>query len=139
HVLQRARAGKQLEALEDESDLEVPHVGQLVVGQLAHIAAGEAVPAAGRDVQASDDVHERRLAGARLPDDGEELALVDGNVHVAQGQDLGESEVVCLLDVRKLDERHGISLGPAVSAAPSYGRPEGPGGLRDLAWAAAAS
>ena len=38
HVLQRARAGEELEALEDEADLEVPHVRQLVVGQVAHVA-----------------------------------------------------------------------------------------------------
>src|SRR5438067_765674 len=76
--------------------------------------------AAGRDVEAPHDVHERRLPGSRLPDDGEEFALVDRNVYVSQGEDLGESQVVGLLDVRKLDERHGISLGPAVSV-PSRG------------------
>src|SRR5438270_10411551 len=93
--------------------------------------------AAGRDVEASHDVHEGRLAGPRLPDDGEELALVDRNVHIPQGENLGESQVVGFLDVRKLDERHGISLGPAVSAAPSYGRPEGPVRPRVRALAAA--
>ncbi len=44
----------------------------------------EHVRAARRPVEAAEDVHQRRLARAALPDDGDELAVVDGDVDVAQ-------------------------------------------------------
>ena len=59
HVLQRGRPRQELEALEDESDLEIAHVRQLVVGEQADVAPGEPVTPGGRHVQAADDVHQR--------------------------------------------------------------------------------
>src|SRR5256885_7335956 len=57
--------------------------------QLAGLAAGDAVAARGRMVQAAEDVHQRGLAGARGADDGHHLAGLDGEVDVLEQGDGG--------------------------------------------------
>src|SRR2546422_2369841 len=65
HVVQGGRAGEQVERLEDEADLLVADPGQLIVGQIGDLLPVEPVLAAGRRVEAADQVHERRLPRAR--------------------------------------------------------------------------
>src|ERR1051326_551311 len=64
-VLQRRRAGQEIEGLEDEPDLPVPHPGERVVRHAGHFLPVEPVFAAGRRVETADQVHQRGLAGAR--------------------------------------------------------------------------
>ena len=68
-VAQRRGARDQVEALEDEPDLAVADIGELVVVEVADVDAVEQVAAARRDVEAADDVHQRRLAAARRAHD----------------------------------------------------------------------
>src|SRR5690606_123664 len=74
----------QVEALEHESDLAVAHVRQLDLAQLRGVASVEQVAAAGRRVQAADDVHQRGLAGTGGAD--QRHVLVAGDVEVDAGQ-----------------------------------------------------
>ena len=73
-VGQRARARDEVEALEDEADLAVAQVGELVLVGAADVEAVEPVDAAGRHVQAAEDVHQRALAAARAAHDRDVLA-----------------------------------------------------------------
>ena len=84
-VLERRGARQQVEALEHEPDLRVADARQLVVRQLRHVAAVQQIAAARRPIQAAEDVHERRLARARRPDDGHELAGGDVERDAAEG------------------------------------------------------
>ena len=83
-VVERGRARQQVEALEHEADLLVAHARQLVLRRLGHVLAVEHVLTGRRPIEAAGDVHERRLAGAGRPGDGDELALLDVERHAAQ-------------------------------------------------------
>ena len=67
HVGEGGGPGEQLEGLEDEADLVVAQVGELVVGELLHVLPVDPVGAGGGGVERADEVHEGRLARARLP------------------------------------------------------------------------
>ena len=83
-VLDRRGARQQIEALEHEADGLVPDARELVGRQRRDIAAVHQDTAARRPIQAPEDVHERRLARTRRPDDGDELAGVDAERDAAQ-------------------------------------------------------
>jgi hypothetical protein len=61
-IVQGIGTGQQVEGLEDEADLAVAQGGQPGVGQVRDQVAVQPVLAAVRAVQATDDVHQRRLA-----------------------------------------------------------------------------
>ena len=83
------------------------HVGRPPVGR----HAGEVLPveqhlAGGRLLEAGDHPHQRGLAAARGAEEGEELALVDDEREVVDGDEIAEA----LGDVAELDEglRRGV-------------------------------
>ena len=100
---------QQVEALEDEPDLLVADDGQLVLRHPRHVVAVEEVLAGRRLVEAPDDVHERRLAGARRAGHRHELARLDVEVHAAQRVDLDLADDVGLDEI--LDRDDGGHLG----------------------------
>ena len=77
HVLQRARAREQIEALEDETDLSIPQAGALVARHVDHFFALQQITAAGGTVEAAERVHQRGLAGARRAHQGHVFSLID--------------------------------------------------------------
>ena len=77
-VLERAGARQEIEALEDEAELLVADGGERVLVEAVDAHAVEQVRAVGRRVEAAEDVHQRRLAGAGRAHDGDELARRDG-------------------------------------------------------------
>ena len=104
-VAPRRQVGEQVELLEDEADEDVAHVRELVLVEGLHVVAGQPEDAGRRHVEAAEDVHERRLARARRPGDGDELVLLDAQRDVAQGDDLGGAGAVDLAHVDQLDDR----------------------------------
>ena len=84
---------QQVEALEDEADLGVADDGALVAAELRDVGAVEDVRAGGRAVEAADDVHQRRLAGAGRSHDGHELAGVDAQVDAVERAHFDLAEV----------------------------------------------
>src|SRR5215471_10008099 len=64
YVVQRRRTGKQVERLEDESDLFVANACQLIVIQLAYQLAVEPVLSLRWSIEAADQVHQRGFAGS---------------------------------------------------------------------------
>ncbi len=68
-------------------------------------------------VQPEQDVHERRLAGAVLPEQGVDLSALDGEVHVLVGDDAREP----LGDAAQLDPHGFARPTPSVTRVPSAG------------------
>ena len=83
--------------------LPAVHLGALLLPHAAHLLAEEAVGAGRRLVQHAHDVEQGRLAGAARPHDGDELALLHLQVHVAQHVGLVGTRLVVLLDVVQFD------------------------------------
>ena len=86
-VAQRGHVRQQVELLEHEADVAVADLGQPVLVEVGDVLTGEEQLSRRRDVEAADDVHQRRLARARRADDGDELAFVDAQVDAAQSLD----------------------------------------------------
>ena len=84
-VVARREVRQQVEFLEDESHGALAQVGAAGVGERGEILIADADAARGGRSQTADDVEQRRLAGARRPDDGEELAAFDVEIDAAQG------------------------------------------------------
>ena len=91
------RARQEVVRLEDEADGPAADLRQLVVGELLHRVALQAVDPGGRAVQAAQDVHQRRLARAGRADDGQELAVGDHQVDVLEG---GHGDAAGVVDAR---------------------------------------
>ena len=84
HVVQRSGARQQVEGLEDEADLTVADARQLIVVQVADAMSVQCVGALAWRIQAADQVHQRRLAGARRTHDGDVLVVLDAQADAAQ-------------------------------------------------------
>ena len=98
------QVGEQVELLEHEADEDVADAGERVLVEDCDVVAGEAERAGRRDVEAPEDVHQRRLARARRADDRDELALVDRERHRPERRDLERAHRVDLVDVDQLDD-----------------------------------
>ena len=85
-----------------------------------HLGAVDPHLAARGRQQAGDQLHDSRLAAARRPDDGDELALVDAERGIGKGQGRVLAQPVGQADVLEIDEGHQI-----ISPPPSHGG--GPG------------
>ena len=76
-VVEHGQARQQVEALEHEADLEVADARELDVVHVRRVAPVEHVAAGRRRVEAADEVHQRRLAGARRADQRDVLFARD--------------------------------------------------------------
>src|SRR4051794_24974109 len=83
-VFDGRRAREQIETLKDEPDLRVADDGALVAVERRDVDAVEFVRAVGGTVEAAEDVHQRRLAGAGGAHHGDELPLIDEEVDASE-------------------------------------------------------
>ncbi len=83
-VVERAQAGQQVEALEDDADAVAPQVGQAVGVERGEVDAVDADAAGGRPLEPRQQQQQRGLARARRPGDGHARAGGDAQVHAAQ-------------------------------------------------------
>ena len=98
-VLLRREHREQVEELEDEADVAAPELRQPGVAERAEGRAVDPHLTRGRPVQTREKVHERRLAGARGPHDGRELALGHRHGDATQGVDRGVALAVAPAEV----------------------------------------
>src|SRR5436190_416114 len=103
HVVQGAGARDQVEALKHESDLSVADASEVVVVESRHVGAVEDIAAAGRHVQAPDDVHQGRLARSAGTHDGDEVTFADFEVDALQRVYLDLAHAVGLGDPLERD------------------------------------
>src|SRR5258705_11967468 len=120
-VLDRGCAREQVEPLEHEADLRVAHVREVARRERRHVVPVQEVASGGRPIEAAEQMHERRLAGARRASERDELARRDIQRDAAQRLHLQLAEVVAFRQVTNRDDR---VHRPAPPAAPG---PEGPG------------
>ena len=73
-VAQGRGARQQVEALEDEADLQITDIGQRILVQGVDPRPVERIGTRGRVVEAAEDIHQGGLAGTRRAHDGEHLA-----------------------------------------------------------------
>ena len=108
-VVQRGGAGQQVEGLEDEADFLVADAGELVVVEFADQLAVEPVLALGRRVEAADQVHQRRLAGAGRSHDGDVLVVLDAQMRRRAGPAPAAPSPCrrCATGLRRRSRRHG--------------------------------
>jgi len=104
-VLERALAGHEVEALEDEADRAVAQQREPVVVERVGVDPGEEVLPARLAVEQAEDVQQRRLARARGADDRDVLAELDAEVDAAQRGDLAVAHRVDAGQSAPLDER----------------------------------
>jgi hypothetical protein len=83
-VLERVELGEQVVELEDEADGAVAESRQARTAHGGELFAVHRDGAGAHDVERADAVEQRRLAGARLADDADHLAFVDGEIDAAQ-------------------------------------------------------
>src|ERR1043166_5821232 len=85
HVLRGRRGADEVVTLEHEAEGLAPEPSEFVTIQFRHVAAGQPIASIGRAIEAAQNVHQGRLAGARLAHDGDELPRVNVERDVAQG------------------------------------------------------
>ena len=94
---------------------------ELLVGHVGDVVAADLHAAVGRAVEAGEQVHERRLAGARRAHDGGELAGGDLEGDAAQGVDGGLALAVATGDARRCDSGRRWPRRAAVAVVVSMG------------------
>src|SRR6185503_4863702 len=105
--------------LEHEADLRVAHVREVARRERRHVVPVEEVASGGRPIEAAEQVHERRLAGARRAGERDELAGRDVERDAAQRLHLHLAEVVGLRQVANGDDRVHRPAPRAPPAAPA--------------------
>ena len=98
HVVHHGPPRQQPRGLEN-----ITRMGRLAVLRDAH-------PAAGRYIDAGQDVQQRRLSAARWPDDGDERVAADAEVHVLQRHHLVGAKTELLVQVVDRDVSHARCL-----------------------------
>ena len=124
HVVPRAGARQQVEALEHEAQHLAAQAREGRLAQARDVRALEAVAAAGGPVQAAEDGHEGRLPRARRAHDREELAAPHHQADAAQRVDVHVADAVAARDLAQLDA--GRVHGDDASAAARPARRAGP-------------
>ena len=104
-VLARRQARDQIVELEDEADVLAPVLGQQPLAGADEIVVAEPCLAAGRRVQAAEDVEQCRLAAARRAEQDDELALTDIEVHGSQRDDVDFPNSVDLRQATRHEHR----------------------------------
>src|SRR5688572_29716975 len=80
-VLERARAGEQVEVLEHEADQLVTHARELGAAQAGDLAALEHVAPRRRAIEAAEDVHQGGLSRSRGSHDRDDFTRVYAQAH----------------------------------------------------------
>jgi hypothetical protein len=104
YVFGGREAGQQVELLEDEPNLDIPDVGEVIIGHLADVLAVEDIFPGGRGVEAAEDIHQGAFAGTRGTHQGHVFILQNIQGDAFQyGQGLF-AHVIALLDVLEVDD-----------------------------------
>src|SRR2546426_10478140 len=90
--------------LEDEAHLAIAEARQLRLGPREHVLAAEEDAAGSRPVERAEQVEQRALADAGLPDDRDALAGLDLEAEPFEHRHDRRSVHVALLELDRLDE-----------------------------------
>ena len=98
-VLEHVEFVDEVKTLEDEANNSLAEVCALVLLQVAHVAAIQQVGAFGGIVEQAEDIQQRGFATTRRPHDGDKLAFLHLEVHIAERPGLDFFRTEHLLDV----------------------------------------
>ena len=101
-VLENVQFGQQIEKLKNKADFPVADMGQLSWRCILYHHAIELDRSLRRGIQTTQNVHQRRFAAARRPDNRHKLATLNVEGHVVQRPDFLPAQVVNLADLSKL-------------------------------------
>jgi hypothetical protein len=96
--------------LEDEPDRAIAKVGQLPIRQRERFTLPEFVRPRREPFERAEDVEQGALAGAGRPEDGERLAILHGEVDVAQDGQLAGACGVALTQIFEGEAHDGICI-----------------------------
>jgi hypothetical protein len=85
HIFERGQLLKQIELLENKSDLAVPKRGHLVLGIGCDVLTSQDVIAFVCGIKTSDDVHQRGFSAAGRADDRDEFMLLNQKGQAVDG------------------------------------------------------
>ena len=83
-VVKSRGAGQEIERLKDKANFLVPNVGELIVVEFTHEAAGKPILAGTRRIETANQVHERGFSGARRAHNRNVLAFADFEINAAE-------------------------------------------------------
>src|SRR5262245_160202 len=86
HILEAIQGWQQIEELKNEADLVTADTREIVIGEFIENLAFDSNLAAGRPVEAADQVQECRLSRTGRSNDGDNLPLGDIQVHVFESR-----------------------------------------------------
>ena len=102
-VLHHGERRQQVEELEDEADVPPAEARALHLGECRQVHVGDADPALVRQVDAADEVEQRRLARSRRPEHGHPLARLDAGARAVEHHVHPLSLPVALAQARQLE------------------------------------
>ncbi|CDB01755.1 putative uncharacterized protein [Lachnospiraceae bacterium CAG:215] len=102
HIPQRIQIGNQIKALKNETDLLVPDLGKLVVGQTGNVLPIQQITSGSRRIQTAEHVHQRRFPGTGVSDDRHQFAAVDRKADTVERTDFIFAGIVDFVDVFNL-------------------------------------
>ena len=105
-IFERGGSRQQVEALKNESDSPAPDRRELFFGESGHVLPFEQVAPARGPIQASDDIHQGRFAGARRAHDRNKLAALNRERHSAQRVHLDLTQHVGFPEINQFDDWH---------------------------------
>ncbi len=104
-ILAHRQLVDQVEALEDEADVGLAHVGELALREAGDLLSVEQVRTARRAVEHADHVEQGRFAAARRAHDRDELALGDVKVDRVERGRLDRVGAIDLREFAHLEHR----------------------------------
>ena len=107
----RRQAGDQVVELEHEADVAAAVRGERRFVGARQIGVAVQHLAARRHVEAAEDVEQRRLAGARRPQQHDELSFVERQADLAQRVHVDLAHAIDLGELANIEERRRHRLG----------------------------
>lgn len=98
-VFPRGGAREQVKTLKNETELVIANVGELIALKFGNVDAIEEKSAAGRAIEAAEDVHEGRFAGSARAHEGDEFPRSNLERNAADGVHFDFTGLVSLVDV----------------------------------------
>src|SRR5262249_7743772 len=97
-------ARQQIETLKNETEFVIANVGEPIAIQFRHVGFVQNISPGCRAVETTDNVHQRRFAGATRAHERDKLAALNLKRHAADSVNIDITSVIRLVNVDQLDD-----------------------------------
>ena len=104
-VFERRGTREQIETLKNKTNLLIPNVGESMLVVIRDINSLKEVLAGSWAVQATEQVHERRLSAARSTHDGNKFAAMNLEAHATESVNTSRAQVVVFVKIDHTEDR----------------------------------